>query len=639
MQNNDNTEEDGLSKNVKVLILIIMVCIVFLLYTYKLFVMQIRNGEHYSSQSQRNSSQVTMIPAQRGEIFDRNANLPMVINTDSFAVEVIPGEIPKGRYDTVTAKLAHLLGVPKSDIDRKIPKNSRSSYSTFQVKSNVPFSVISDIAENKTDLPGVTWVSKPIRNYLHTGSLSHIVGYVGDISKDEINVLYNKGYTNKSIVGKTGIEKQYDYLLQGKPGREMSTVDVRGRVISDTPIVEPPEMGKNLILTIDSRIQKLVEETLGERVGASVVLKPATGEVLAMVSYPFFDSNIFSSDDSYIEYNKLLNDSTKPLINRAVQVSYPPASTFKIIMSAAMLQEDAFPKDKKIECKGEMEYGGRTFTCHIKRPGHGWLDLKDGFGQSCDVYYWTIGRDYLGIEKIASYAREFGLGQSSQIDLPTQVSGLVPTAEWKKKKYHENWLGGDTMSCSIGQGYMEATPLQMANAVAMVSNEGIIYKPHILKEVRDPVTNEVISDVKPEILTESTIDNEIWKEVQYIMRYCVTDGTPQYPMHNKIVQIACKTGTGEVSGYDDSWHSWLVAYAPYDAPPEDRICIATIIEACNEWEWYAPYATNIIIQGIFANQTFEESYKELGFQWVIDKYKRIKKQQKTVNDRNSGRQE
>ena len=223
--------------------------------------------------------------------------------------------------------------------------------------------------------------------------------------------------------------------------------------------------------------------------------------------------------------------------------------------------------------------------------------------------------------------------------MPTQVSGLVPTAEWKKKKYHENWLGGDTMSCSIGQGYMEATPLQMANAVAMVSNEGIIYKPHILKEVRDPVTNEVISDVKPEILTESTIDNEVWKEVQYIMRYCVTDGTPQYPMHNKIVQIACKTGTGEVSGYDDSWHSWLVAYAPYDAPPEDRICIATIIEACNEWEWYAPYATNIIIQGIFANQTFEESYKELGFQWVIDKYKRIKKQQKTVNDRNSGRQE
>ena len=408
-----------------------------------------------------------------------------------FAVEVTPGEIPAGRYDTVTAKLAYYLGIPKSDIDIKIPKNQRRSYTTVQVKSNVPFSVISNIAENKIDLPGVTWVSKPVRNYLHTGSMSHIVGYVGDISQEEVTALYNQGYTNKSIVGKTGIEKQYDSLLQGRPGREMSTVDVHGRIISDTPKVEPPEMGKSLILTIDSRIQQLVEDTMGERVGASVVLRPSTGEVLAMVSYPFFDSNIFSSDDSSKEYNKLLNDSTKPLINRAVQVSYPPASTFKIIMSAAMLQEDAFPDDKPIECKGKMVYGGRTFNCHIHEPGHGWLTLKDGFGQSCDVYYWTIGRDYLGIEKIASYAKEFGLGRSAQIDLPNQVSGLVPTAEWKKKKYHENWLGGDTMSVSIGQGYMEATPLQMANVAAMVSNEGVIYKPHLLKEVRDPVTNEV----------------------------------------------------------------------------------------------------------------------------------------------------
>ena len=396
----------------------------------------------------------------------------------------------------------------------------------------------------------------------------------------------------------------------------MSTVDVHGRIISETPVVEPPKMGKNLVLTIDSTIQKLVEDTLGNRVGASVVLKPATGEVLAMVSYPFYDSNIFSSDDSTTEYSKLLNDKTKPLINRAVQLSYPPASTFKIIMSAAMLQENAFPAAKTIECKGKMLYGGRTFHCHIHEPGHGWLDMKNAMAQSCDVYYWTIGRDYLGIEKIASYSREFGLGKSAQIDLPSQVSGLVPTAEWKQKKFHEKWVGGDTMSCSIGQGYMEATPLQLANMIAMVSNEGVIYKPHILKEVRDPVTNEIIEEIKPTILTESTIDKEVWKQVQEALRYTVTDGTPQYPMHNKLVQIACKTGTAEVDGYKDSWHSWLVAYAPYDAPPEDRICVATIVEACNKWEWWAPYATNIIIQGIFANQTYDEAIKELGFTYL-----------------------
>ncbi len=613
--------EDRLTKGAKIFILLIMLVIFFVLYAYRLFSMQIVQGEHYRSQSQRISSQITVISAQRGEIFDRNALLPIVINTDSFAVEVTPGEIPKDRYDTVTLKLAHYLGINKSDIDKKIPKNMRRSYSTFQVKSNVPFTVISNIAENKIDLPGVSWVSKPTRNYQHTGSMSHIVGYVGDINQDEMTVLYNQGYKKTSIVGKTGIEKQYDSLLQGKEGREMSTVDVHGRIISDTPIVEPPEMGKSLVLTIDSDIQKLVEEALGNRVGASVVLKPATGEVLAMVSYPYYDSNIFSSDDAGKEYAKLVNDTSKPLLNRAVQVSYPPASTFKIIMSAAMLQENAFPASKAIECKGVMIYGGRRFHCHVHEPGHGWLDLKNAMAQSCDVYYWTVGRDYLGIEKIASYAREFGFGKSSQIDLPSQVAGLVPTAEWKEKKYHEKWLGGDTMSCSIGQGYMEATPLQLANMVAMVSNEGVIYKPHLLKEVRDPVTGEVIDEVKRQVLTESTIDKEVWKQIQEAMRYTVTDGTPQYPMHNKIVQIACKTGTAEVEPYssrkeNQSWHSWLVAYAPYDAPPEDRVCVATIVEACNTWEWWAPYATNIIIQGIFAHQTCAEATKELGFEYL-----------------------
>ena len=219
--------EDKLSKTEKVIILLLILIILFIVYSYKLFSMQIIQGEHYKTQSQKISSQVTIIPAQRGEIFDRNADLPMVINTDSFAVEVIPGEIPPQKYDTVIQKLANYLGIPKSQIDKKIPKNIRRSYSSVQVKSNVPFTVISNIAENLNDLPGVSWVSKPIRNYLHTESLSHIVGYVGDINQDEITALYNQGYTTNSIVGTTGIEKQYDSLLQGTPGREMSTVDFR----------------------------------------------------------------------------------------------------------------------------------------------------------------------------------------------------------------------------------------------------------------------------------------------------------------------------------------------------------------------------------------------------------------------------
>lgn len=609
----------SIDKTTRIIFLAILLCLGFLIYVYRLFSMQVINGKEYRSQSKNISSQVTTIPAQRGEIFDRNATLPMVINTDSFAVEVTPGEIPRGHYDTVATRLAKILGISKFDIDRKIPKNSRRSFTSFQIKSNVPFSVISDIAENKTDLPGVTWVSKPIRNYLETGSLSHVVGYVGDITREEMNVMYNQGYTRNSVVGKTGIERQYDSLLQGKPGLESKTVDVRGRILSDKPIVEPPELGKNLVLTIDSEIQTLAEKTLGNRVGAVVVLKPADGEILAMVSYPFFDANQFNGDDAGEYYQTLTQDiKNQPLVNRAVNAVYPPASTFKIIMNTAMLAENAFPPTKKIECKGVLDYGNRKFHCHIHEPGHGWLDMKNAIAQSCDVYYWTVGRDYLGISKIAAYSKEFGFGQNTGIDLPSQQSGFVPTAEWKERRYHEKWLGGDTMSASIGQGYLLATPLHVANMAAMVANGGVVYKPHLLKEVRDPVSNnEILKKVEPEILLKSDIPQEVWKQVQESMRYTISDGTPQYPMHNKIVKAAGKTGTAEVAPYKTSWHSWMVAYAPYDGPKEEQVVVACIVEACNPWEWWAPYATNIILQGIFAQQTYEEAVHALGFNYLV----------------------
>ena len=613
-----NFSDKKFTKNSRLLIIQIIIAVLFLIYVYTLFSLQVLKGNEYRSQSKTISSQVKIIPADRGEIFDRNAMLPMVINSDSFAVELTPGEIPKNYYDTVTSKLAALLGISKFDIDKKIPPSMRNSYSSIQIKANVPFETISNIAENKTDLPGVSWISKPIRNYVEQGSISHVVGYVGDITQDELNRLYNKGYTKNSIVGKTGIESQYDEFLQGTPGRESKTVDVRGKIISDAPIIQPPKMGNNLVLTIDSTIQKLAEQTLGNRVGAIVVLKPSNGEVLAMVSYPYFDPNIFNTEQAGEYLQKLSSDEQgRPLINRAVNAVYPPASTFKIVMSTAMLQENAFPNDKKIECKGRMAYGNRIFHCHIKTPGHGWLDMKNAFAQSCDVYYWIIGRDYLGINKIASYAREFGFGQSAQIDLPSQQTGFVPTAEWKERRYHEKWLGGDTMSASIGQGYLLATPLQLADMVCMVTNSGIVYKPHLLKEVRDPVTSEVLMETKPEILLKSDIDKSVWKEMQETMRYMITDGTAQYPMNNKIVKAAGKTGTAEVAPYKTSWHSWMVCYAPYDAPVEDQIVISTIVEACNPWEWWAPYATNIILQGIFAKQTYEQAVKDLGFTYLM----------------------
>jgi len=612
-------QRDSLNKNVYIGIILLIIILTFLFYTIHLFSMQVIQGSVYRAQSKTISSQVKSIPAQRGEIFDRYYTTPMVINTESFAVELTPGEIPSGHYDTVAVKLAGFLGMAKIDIDKKVPKSLLRSFTAIEIRSNVSFSVISNIAENSTDLPGVSWVSKPVRNYLNTGSIAHVLGYVGDITKEEMNIMYNKGYTSTSIVGKTGIEKQYDDLLQGTPGREIKTVDVRGKILSDRPKIEAPQMGKNLVLTIDSRIQTLAEKALGERVGAVVVLNAASGEVLGMVSYPYFDPNIFNNDDSSSEYVKLAQGDNNPLLNRAVNAAYPPASTFKVIMSTALLAEKTFPPEKKIECTGSLVYGGRVFHCWVHSPGHGWLNLKEALAQSCDIYYWTVGRDNLGVDRISYYAKVFGFGQDTDIDLPSSAEGFMPTAQWKERRYHEKWVGGDTMSISIGQGYTLATPLQVADMMAMVANSGLIYKPHLLKEVRDPVTNAVIFQTKPEILFQAKdIDSSVWKELQTDLRYTITDGSGKYPMHNTTVQIAGKTGTAEVTNVkQEKWHSWLVAYAPYDGPVEDRIVVAVLVEAVNSWEWWAPYATNIIFQGIFANQSYEDAVKALGFSYLM----------------------
>lgn len=607
-----------IKRNLKILFLAIFITITFFLYILKLYSLQVKEGKFYRETSQNLSKQVKTIPANRGEIFDRNANLPLVINTDSFAVDLIPAEIPEGYYDTVASRLASFLSISKIEIDKKVPKRLRKSFNSIEIKGNVPFSQISNIAENASDLPGVSFRSKPIRNYVETGSISHVIGYVGDITKEEINVMYNQGYKANAIVGKTGIEKQYDKYLQGVPGRESRTVDVRGHIISDAPIIEPPKPGNNLVLTLDLRIQELAEKALGNRVGAVVVLKPSNGEVVAMVSYPYYDQNLFNSDDAASEYNRLATSENNPLLNRAINATYPPASTFKTIMTTAILAENAIPADKKIECTGKIIYGNQRFNCHIKTPGHGYLDLKDSLAQSCDVYYWVVGRDYLGVDKIASYSKEFGFGQSLNIDLPSSQDGFVPTSQWKERRFHETWKGGDTMNISIGQGYTLVTPMHIANMIAMVCNEGKIYTPHLLKEVLDPITNEVIEEYKPTVLHESTIEKSIWKEVQNNLRYVITDGTAQYPMNNKIVQLAGKTGTAEVSGAKENhWHSWMAAYGPFDKNVEDQYVISVIVEAVNDWEWWAPYCTNIIFQGIFANQTYEQAVKELGFNYLI----------------------
>lgn len=594
-----------------------LVCLsAILLYILYLFNLQVVRGNEFQLRAREVSLRTAVIPAQRGEIYDRNFDVPLAINIPSFAVNITPAELDQDQRELIIPRLAGVLGISVEQIEAKLPPEYDHLFQPVEVASGVDLREISRIAEHIEDFPGVSWNNKSIRSYTVPGSLSHLIGYVGDITREELQVLYNQGYSQSSTLGKSGIEKVYDQLLRGEDGVSYATVDVRGRRISQPGTEEkPPASGKNLVLSVDRRIQKLCEEALGERVGSVVVLKPASGEILAMVSYPYFNPNIFGTERNPDEYRRLTLDPQFPFLNRAVQSSYAPASAFKIIMTAAILEEEVFPTDQRIDCQGFIRVGNRIFNCH-KKTGHGPLDLRHGLAESCNVYFWTVGRQYLGVDRIAEFSTQFGLGQATGIDLPSETLGLVPTPQWKEETYNTKWVGGDTINISIGQGDLLITPLQMANMMAMVVNRGTIYRPHLLKETRDPISGEVGERFDPQVIHQSTINTAVFDELQDYLRTVITEGTPKVVITTEATEVAGKTGTGE-DGYEDQWSSWFVAYAPFDAPPEETVVVAVNVEPVNEWEWWAPKAANIIFQGIFADETFDEAVKSLRWQWMF----------------------
>jgi len=600
-------------------ITVFKVLLIFLsvIYSVRLFTMQILSGDVYLSRAQDISRRTVIIPPQRGEIYDRNYKIQLAMNKDSFAVNITPAEVPKGGMEGVVNAVSAIIGVPAEEINAKMPRQFLQSFQPVEIATNVSFASISALAERKNTLPGVSWQSKPVRNYADTGSLAHVLGYVGDITRDELTSLYNQGYQQGDVIGKSGIEKQYDELLRGKEGREIRTVDVRGRRIAGRENVRiPPEIGKNLVLTIDYNLQNLVEKALGPRIGTAIVIRPSTGEILAMVSYPWYDPNIFTSGLTS-GYRAVADDPNKPFLNRSIQSSYAPGSTFKVVLTTGIYSEKSFPPEQTILCQGVLNFGNRDWLCHIKKPGHGRLNLHNALAQSCNIYYMTAGRDYLGPERIALYAKEYGYGELTNVDLPGEIAGFIPNPIWKERHFHERWVAGDTMNMSIGQGYTLLTPIQMANMICMLVNDGKVYKPHVLKEVRDPVTGAVERSIRPELLRESKLSPEIFESVRRDMRNVITHGTAQYPLNIKSVQIAGKTGTAEV-GFIDRWHSWFTAFAPYDnRNAENAIVLTVIVEAVNNWEWWAPYASALIFQGYFNNQTYEEAIRSLGFQYLI----------------------
>lgn len=595
----------------RTLVLLGFTVVVFILYLVRLFSMQVVDGYIYRLRAEETRRRATTIPARRGEIYDRNFDVPVATNQSSFAVEVTPAEVPPAEWDRLISRLARTLQADPTRLYQEFDEVSGQSYQAVEVYSGVDFDTITYIAEHNDEFPGVTWKSKPLRHYPFGASMAHVLGYVGDITTEELQLLFNKGYTRDAIIGKGGVELQYDSLLRGQEGRRVRTVDARGRRIGEEyEELIPPTLGNDAILTIDRHIQELARRALGERIGSILVTRPATGEVLAMVSYPTFDPNEFYGKGGASAFREVSLAPNSPFLNRGLQSSYPPASTFKIIMTTAVIEEQVFGLDETVLADGYYRLGNRVFS-DWRTSGFGPLTIFGGLANSSNVFFWTMGVEYLGVERIVEYSRLMGFGERTGIDLPEEDAGLVPSPEWKERVVGEPWVGGDTANISIGQGYMKVTPLQLSNAVSFVVNDGVVYRPHVLKEIRDPITGELLQSQQPEVLFQRPLRDETFENVRTAMRGVITEGTANVVITTDAVEAAGKTGTSEV-GLEENWHSWFTAFAPYEtSDPEERVVVTVFVDAVNEWEWWAPKAANIILHGVFTGHDYERSVEEL----------------------------
>jgi penicillin-binding protein 2 len=604
-------ERRSVVSTARVIGLAVVIAVVFLIYLVYLFEMQVLDGYIYLNRARQTALRSEPVFAQRGQIFDRHMDDLLATNRSSFALTVVPGEIPRGQLSDTVSEIAALIGGDESAMQERLNRRRGGSFQAVEIVAGLSLEELTRVAERIERFPGVSWYTKPERSYPAAELTSHVVGYVGEITPRELQVLFNEGYTAASVLGKSGIEQRYDQLLRGEDGRRFRTVDARGRRVGEDEQLVSPEQGQNLVLTIDYDLQLLAQEALGPRIGSVVALRPSTGEVLAMVNYPRFDPQQFTGPQGQESFRQLALDARSPFFNRAIQSVAAPASTFKILMTTAILEEDAFPPDEEINCTGQFAYGNRVFNDWLEQ-GHGPLNLGGALAQSCNVYFWTMGANHLTVDQIIDYSARLGLGQPTGVDLPGEVSGLVPSPAWKEQTLNTRWVGGDTVNMSIGEGYLQVTPIQMANLVATVVNDGRVYRPYLLKEVRDPVTGALVRETEPELVRNADISSETLEAVRSAMRGVISEGTANVVITTDSVASAGKTGTGQV-GSDTNWTSWFVAYAPFgeSVPTDEQIVLAVMVDAANEWEWWAPKAANIILHGYFEDLTFEEAVADL----------------------------
>lgn len=553
----------------------------------RLFSLQIiKKGELYKL-SEANRIQLFFDPAPRGIIYDRNGKV-IVRNIGSFSVLFSPTNLTREETEKILKKLGGILNLDYHSMLAKVRSSIRQPLNIL-LAENVPRPKVFCLAEEKVNLPGVNIKVQPKRHYLHRNFASHLLGHLGEIGPKELRALSRAGYKLGDIIGKSGVEKIYDNSLRGRSGGRQVEMDARGRQLRIISSVLPEE-GDSLILTLDERIQKLCEDALKGKAGAICAINPANGEVLALVSKPDFDPNLFTERLTPSRTQELFTDPGLPMFHRAIQSQYAPGSLFKIVTAIAALEEKVITLDDTLVCRGSLQIGDREFKCW-KEKGHGRLDIVQAIAKSCDVFFYQLGLK-VGGDKIAKYARMLGLAKKIGISLPSEAKGLVPDSTWKKINFGEQWYPGDTANMSIGQGYLEVSPLQMASLISLVANGGVIYKPFIVKKIIDGQEN-VIKTFQPKVIGEVKISSGTLSIVRRGLREAVLSGTSQV-LKFKRLSVLGKTGTAENPHGED--HAWFICYAPEEAP---IIALAVLVEHGGHGASAAAPLARQILNGVF----------------------------------------
>ena len=563
----------------RILLLSIVVGILFFLLLLRLWHLQILSGEEYRDMSENNRLRFLPVAASRGAIMDRNGNV-LVRNRPSFSLAVIPQEVKN--KDALLDKLSSLLGLDRDELAERWEKvKGKANYYPVVLASNITRDQVEIIEENRLYLPGVEVEMKPVREYENGVLASHLLGYISEVSEDELNSKNFEDYNPGDYIGKNGVERGWEQDLHGSDGGRQLEVDARGRVlrtISETY----PTVGNSVVLTIDASVQKQAEAAFGSQAGAAVAMDVNNGEILAFVSNPGYDPALFSGKIPTEKWNAYLEDKRRPLENKALTGMYPPGSTFKVITALAGLESGAIDNSTTVNCKGYYELGSSKFNCW-KRHGHGATSLKKSLRESCDVYYYQLG-EKIGVDRIAAMAKRFMLGSSMNIGLRNEKNGLIPTSEWKQKRFGKRWFTGDSLSVAIGQGYVLMTPIQLASMTATIANDGKIYRPSLVKRIVDP-DGKTLKEYASELVGTTGISAENMKLVKQGLFSCVNDpgGTGAMARIGEI-RVAGKSGSSQVvkmrdgknnTQYKYRDHALFIAFAPYDKP---EIAVAVVVE-------------------------------------------------------------